>query len=633
MNKSFIKKPARFGELLDKHRLETGFSMLEAVVVVGVLLALAIGGFFAYGPITENAKIAKVKSSAAEVHTGVLVASMDGDASTDPEDVITDWNGSTDKIRVAIVSPAPGESSANGDFCVSATNLESPHITAQTGACDDAVSSPGQDTDNDGTPDSSDPDIDGDGTPNESDTTPGGATPGDNDGDGIPNASDTTPDGDTGGSEPGNNDAVLAATTWSGRTITNIYQDPGFKNGISGWTGNNIQSAYTDNAATSVSYVGSGYNGDSGALQISATGSTGRDRATAYFPINATTIKNFSFQITTPDGTWDPSASWYPSLMFTDSSGTVIGSGSNTQATRAGGLGANVWERVDYTNNTSAPTQPAQAWLVIQADHVPAGRTITMLVDRVFATGPECGWDCSAPESPSVPGYERNFDGSYTSSADWAYSWTGAVNASPSKAVATKAIAAPTTAFAGDTIQIKGAGYPANSTVTPSIFFDGAPGWSDKDFNAAPVQTDGSGNFDTTVQIPAGTQPWKWNVGVIEDTSWRAIAKIEIEAAPGAYSTPPGPWSELVNGSTEQISAPSVITVGEDFVVMGRGYEPYTRINVWSENYDTDGIDVYPYTDKNGNFTVTIPSGGAASGPGVLMTWYNENIRLNVTFQ
>jgi type II secretory pathway pseudopilin PulG len=48
-------------------RLETGFSMLEAVVVVGVLLALAVGGFLAYGPITQNAKIAKMKSAASEV--------------------------------------------------------------------------------------------------------------------------------------------------------------------------------------------------------------------------------------------------------------------------------------------------------------------------------------------------------------------------------------------------------------------------------------------------------------------------------------------------------------------------------------------------------------------------------------
>lgn len=173
MNKSSIKARP-FVHLFNLRRLESGFSMLEAVVVVGVLLALAVGGFFAYGPIAENAKIAKVKSAASEIHTGVLVSSMDGDSNTQPQDVIDSWNASTDKIKVEILSPGLGETSANGDFCVEATNLESPHITARAGACDGVIGAPAQDTDGDGLPDSSDPDIDGDTIPNGEDTTPNG---------------------------------------------------------------------------------------------------------------------------------------------------------------------------------------------------------------------------------------------------------------------------------------------------------------------------------------------------------------------------------------------------------------------------------------------------------------------------
>lgn len=123
-------------------KLETGFSMLEAVVVVGVLLALAVSGFFAYGPITENAKKAKVRSAASEIHTGVLVASMDDDPNTKPQDVIDSWNLSTDQIFVEILKPAAGETSANGDFCVQATNKQSPLITARTGACDGVTGGP-----------------------------------------------------------------------------------------------------------------------------------------------------------------------------------------------------------------------------------------------------------------------------------------------------------------------------------------------------------------------------------------------------------------------------------------------------------------------------------------------------------
>jgi hypothetical protein len=158
--------------------------MLEAIVVVGVLLALAVGGFLAYGPIAENAKKAKVKSVASAIHTAVLVASTDGDTATHPQDVIEDWNSTTDKIRVEILETEAGlaamtttvpSPSANGDFCVQATNLESPHITAREGACDDVIdgSNPedlpdggAPDTDGDGIPDVTDPDIDGNGTPN-----------------------------------------------------------------------------------------------------------------------------------------------------------------------------------------------------------------------------------------------------------------------------------------------------------------------------------------------------------------------------------------------------------------------------------------------------------------------------------
>lgn len=175
MSKSSVKARLVFRRFTN-YRLDTGFSMLEAVVVVGVLLALAISGFIAYGPITENAKIAKVKSAASEIHTGVLVASSDGDINTRPDDVIKDWNSSTDKIKVEILPPTSGGASANGDVCVQATNLESPSITAREGSCESVIGPAIADVDHDGIPDASDPDIDGDGIPNADDSTPNGDT-------------------------------------------------------------------------------------------------------------------------------------------------------------------------------------------------------------------------------------------------------------------------------------------------------------------------------------------------------------------------------------------------------------------------------------------------------------------------
>lgn len=132
-------------------KLETGFTMLEAVVVVGVLLALAIGGFLSYGPITENAKIAKLKSTAAEVYTAAQASNADGDPSTNPQDIIDTYNASTNKIHVEILEPGgvplvaamttglnvpaayepiPGE-----DFCVAATYVTATDLQAGFGAC------------------------------------------------------------------------------------------------------------------------------------------------------------------------------------------------------------------------------------------------------------------------------------------------------------------------------------------------------------------------------------------------------------------------------------------------------------------------------------------------------------------
>lgn len=139
MRKNFLEVLPRRRNIIALRKLETGFSMLEAVVVVGVLLALAVTAFFAYGPITENAKNAKVKAAASEVHTAVVVASVDGDSTTKPQDVLDAWNDSTDEILVEILKPEDGGTRPNGDFCIQATDLTNPSITAQAGTCSDVI--------------------------------------------------------------------------------------------------------------------------------------------------------------------------------------------------------------------------------------------------------------------------------------------------------------------------------------------------------------------------------------------------------------------------------------------------------------------------------------------------------------
>lgn len=215
MEKSLIRPRlrSRFRMPTTKLRLETGFSMLEAVVVVGVLLALAVGGFLSYGPIVTNAKTAAAKSHASQVYTAVMVALSDGDPNTNATDTVDDFNSSDSEYRAELSAPADDPSvaamttaaytpTADSDFCLTITHKSRPSIFAQMGNC--PVANPttptptptptGPDTDSDGIPDATDPDIDNDGIPNAEDRDANGDGVRD---DYVPGGAITEPDGES----------------------------------------------------------------------------------------------------------------------------------------------------------------------------------------------------------------------------------------------------------------------------------------------------------------------------------------------------------------------------------------------------------------------------------------------------
>lgn len=132
--------------LVMRSRLQTGFSMLEAVVVVGVLLALAVGGFLSYGPIAENAKKAAAKSAASQIYTAVMVALSDGDPTTNATDIVDKYNGSDTEYLAELSAPADDPSvgamttaaytpASDSDFCLTITHKSRPNIVAQMGNC------------------------------------------------------------------------------------------------------------------------------------------------------------------------------------------------------------------------------------------------------------------------------------------------------------------------------------------------------------------------------------------------------------------------------------------------------------------------------------------------------------------
>ena len=71
-----------------------GFSLLELVVAVGILLVLTVGGLLAYSGITDNARNAAVQSAASEVYTSASAYEADNLSSTVASDAGDEWTAS-----------------------------------------------------------------------------------------------------------------------------------------------------------------------------------------------------------------------------------------------------------------------------------------------------------------------------------------------------------------------------------------------------------------------------------------------------------------------------------------------------------------------------------------------------------
>lgn len=77
---------------------ESGFSLLELVIAVGIILVLTVGGYASYAGITNNARNAAVQSAATEVLRGAAAYEADNDLRSEPKDAETQWNETSQKI-------------------------------------------------------------------------------------------------------------------------------------------------------------------------------------------------------------------------------------------------------------------------------------------------------------------------------------------------------------------------------------------------------------------------------------------------------------------------------------------------------------------------------------------------------
>lgn len=94
-------------KLLDylKQKGEGGFSLLELVVGVGVVLVLTVGGVLGYNGITDQARQAAVEKAAAENYTHAYGKKVKGE---DPKEVEVEYNATAEDVSITVDEVEPG---------------------------------------------------------------------------------------------------------------------------------------------------------------------------------------------------------------------------------------------------------------------------------------------------------------------------------------------------------------------------------------------------------------------------------------------------------------------------------------------------------------------------------------------
>lgn len=115
---------------------EAGFSLLELVVAVGILLVLTVGGLLAYNGITENARKAAVESAASEVFTAASAYEADNEVGTTATQAAKEWNETRGDDTTITVQAGTNE---EGEVGVSVSHTGTDHV-ATKGASDATLS-------------------------------------------------------------------------------------------------------------------------------------------------------------------------------------------------------------------------------------------------------------------------------------------------------------------------------------------------------------------------------------------------------------------------------------------------------------------------------------------------------------
>lgn len=95
---------------------DEGFSLIDVVVTVAIIVALSVGGFVSYNGIVNNAKQGAVDYAASNVYRSAVVMENDGDDDTDACTAVDRYNGTSEGIAVSLIVP-----DGTGEVTVSST--------------------------------------------------------------------------------------------------------------------------------------------------------------------------------------------------------------------------------------------------------------------------------------------------------------------------------------------------------------------------------------------------------------------------------------------------------------------------------------------------------------------------------
>jgi len=92
---------------------EGGFSLIDVVVTVAIIVALSVGGFVSYSGLIDNAKQGAVDYAASNVYKAALVYESDSSGDTTACSAVDEYNSSSGGIRTSLLVAGEGGSMEN----------------------------------------------------------------------------------------------------------------------------------------------------------------------------------------------------------------------------------------------------------------------------------------------------------------------------------------------------------------------------------------------------------------------------------------------------------------------------------------------------------------------------------------